>query len=285
MEQSRMMRRINLRLSKRLFRLILFAVLAMIMLLIVMYPAEATPHAACQRVILTGDPDYPPFSWYENNTFHGSAIEIVSLALNRIQLPYAIRYAGPFNKVLDAAKTGEIDLVAELKNTPKRAQYMAFSKVSIFHNPIAVFTRADRQLALNRWDDLIGLRGGITIGNRFGGGLDEFIANRLTVESADRIGLNFAKLSNGRIDYFISSYYPALSYLIREQRESEFNVLQPFAVVSDNFVGWSKISPCVDKLREFDAALSAMVRSGEVRRILDDNIDHLRHGRMVSHAR
>lgn len=246
---------------------------------------SAASAAACKRVILTGDPDYPPFSWYENNVFRGSAMEIAERALHRIKVPYEIRYVGPFQKVLEAAKEGKVDLIAELKNTPERRAYLTYSDVPIFANPVAIFTRADRKIPYESWDDLVGLKGGITVDNKFGGGLDEFVTNRLTVETNSRIGLNFSKLASGQIDYFINSYYPALSYLVRERKESEFRLLQPFATTSDNFVGWSKASPCIGKLTEFDAALSAMVRSGEVRRILDDNLDRLRQGRMRGQAK
>jgi polar amino acid transport system substrate-binding protein len=269
----------GLRLPCGLLRSITLAIVWTALFLSATRPAEAVV-PVCQQVILTGDPDYPPFSWYANDTFRGSAIEIATLALKRIGLPHEIRYVGPFPKVLDAAREGTVDLIAELKNTPERAQYLSFSKVPLFTNPVAVFTRVDQALTFNRWDDLVGLRGGVTLGHKFGGGFDEFIADRLTVEPADRISLNFSKLGNGRIDYFVNSYYPALAYLIRERREAQFKVLQPFATATDNFVGWSKASACINKLREFDAALAAMVRSGEVRRILDANVDQLRQGRM-----
>ncbi len=239
--------------------------------------AVRTSIPACTRVVLTGDPAYPPFSWYENRAFRGSAIEITTMALKRIRLPYEIRHVGPFSSVLSAAQRGEVDIVAELKNTPERRAYLAFSEVPIFTNPVAVFIRSDQVMAFNGRDDLIGLRGGITTANKFGGGLDEFIVSRLAVESAGRIEQNFDKLARGRINYFINSYYPALSYLIREGRETDFKVLQPFVAISENFVGWSKASPCIGKLQEFDAALTRMVRSGEVRRILDANLDRIRH--------
>lgn len=241
--------------------------------------ASAATEVACKRVILTGDPDYPPFSWYENSEFKGSAIEIAALALKRIQLPYEIRHVGPFQKVLDSAKVGTVDLIAELKNTPERRAYLSYSTIPIFANPVAIFTQADRKTVYNNWDDLIGLRGGMTVDNKFGGGLDEFAASRLSIETGSRIGQNFSKLANGQIDYFINSYYPALAYLIRERKENEFKLLQPFATTSDNFVGWSKASPCLGKLAEFDVALAAMVRSGEVRRILEANLDRMRQDR------
>jgi polar amino acid transport system substrate-binding protein len=234
--------------------------------------------SGCERVVVTGDPDYPPFSWYENGKFYGSAIEIVTAALKRIGLPYEVRYVGPFLRALNEARAGSVDIIAELKDNADRRAYLAFSKVPIFANPVAVFTRADRKLPFKEWGDLTGLRGGVTLGNKFGGGFDEYLAAQLTVETADRIKQNFDKLAYARIDYFVNSYYPALTYLVRANREAEFTALQPFVTASDNFVGWSRASACVGRLEQFDAALTAMVRSGEVRRIQDENFEKLRQG-------
>lgn len=230
---------------------------------------------ACAKVVISGDPDYPPFSWYDGRAMHGAAIEIAQKAFEHAGIPFEVRYVGPFNRVLQSAKNGSVDLVAELKDTPERREYLAFSGVAIFNNPVAVFVRGDRKLAYREWKDLAGLHGGITLGNKFGGGFDEFLAQSLSVESANSIASNFAKLELGRIDYFVNSYYPALSYLEREHRGGQFKALQPFVTESSNFAAWAKGSPCLAKAGEFDRTLNDMLKSGEIRRILDLNLTHL----------
>jgi polar amino acid transport system substrate-binding protein len=244
--------------------------------LVVTMQAASADQGFCKHVVLSGDPDYPPFSWYDNKTLRGSAIEIMALALDRIHVPYDIRYTGPFPKMLAEAKAGRVDLIAELKNIPERQAYLTYSTVPIFTNPVAVFTRSDKKLTIKGWDDLVGLHGVITVGNKFGGGFDEFLARRLTVESADNIGLSFDYVASRRSDFFVNSYYPAISYLIRERKDADFKVLQPFVTATENFAAWSKASSCNGKRAELDAALVAMVRSGEVRRILDANLERLR---------
>ena len=230
---------------------------------------------ACAKVVLSGDPDYPPFSWYDGHAMHGSAIEIAQRAFEHAGILYEVRYVGPFNRVLQSAKNGSIDVIAELKDTPERRDYLAFSRVAIFNNPVAVFVRNDSKLAFHEWKDLAGLHGGITLGNKFGGGFDEFLAQSLTVESANGIANNFAKLDLGRIDYFVNSYYPALNTLETEHKAGQFKALHPFVTESSNFVGWAKGSPCLARLGEFDRILSGMVKSGEVKHILESNLIHL----------
>ncbi|CAN5486486.1 transporter substrate-binding domain-containing protein [soil metagenome] len=238
--------------------------------------AHAAAVDACKQVILTGDPEYPPFSWHDGKAFHGSAIEIASLALERIHMPYQIRYVGRFPQVLEQAKLGKVHLIAELKNTPERQEYLAYSSVPIFTNPIAVFIRSDHKLAYQTWDDLVGRRGVMTASNKFGGGFDEFLKRRLTVDIAETIAASFANLATGQADYYVNSYYPGIFYLKQEGLEADFKALQPFVTATENFAAWSKASPCADKRSEFDAVLMAMVRSGEVRRMLDSNLEKFR---------
>ena len=230
---------------------------------------------ACAKVVVSGDPDYPPFSWYDGRAMHGSAVEIAQKALEHAGIPYEVRYAGPFNRVLQSAKSGTVDLIAELKDRPERRDFIVYSKVAIFSNPVAVFVRSDRKIEYRDWKDLAGLHGGITLGNKFGGGFDDFLERALTVESANSIATNFTKLKLGRIDYFVNSYYPALNYLEQEHKRGQFKVLHPFVTASSNFAGWAKASPCLGRRDEFDRVVAGMVRSGEVKRILEQNLTHL----------
>ena len=237
--------------------------------------AAAATESACPRVVISGDPDYPPFSWYDGHTMRGSAIEIAQKGFEHAGISYEVRYVGPFNRVLQSAKNGTVDVIAELKDRPERHDYLAYSKVAIFSNPVAVFVRGDSKIAFHGWKDLAGLHGGITLGNKFGGGFDEFLAQSLTVESANGIANNFTKLELGRIDYFVNSYYPALNYLESERKTEQFKTLRPFVTESSNFAGWARSSPCLARLDEFDRILTGMVKSGEVRRIHDSNLTHL----------
>jgi len=102
----------------------------------------------CDQVVVSGDADYQPLSWFDGKEMQGAAEAIVGAALRQLGLPYEIRYAGPFKRELAAAETGEIDIVAELKKTPEREAYLAFPTTPIFVNPVAVFTHRGRNLTL-----------------------------------------------------------------------------------------------------------------------------------------
>lgn len=233
----------------------------------------AAAQGACTKVVVTADPEYPPYAWYDGQTLRGASVDVVLAVLQAIKLPYELRYVGPFVRVLQNARLGEVDIITELKRNAEREDYLAFADTPIFSNPSSVFVRANQNLKFTKREDLRGLRGGVTHGTRFGDGLDEYIVGNLNVEAGPGIKENFLKLDAGRIDYFISPHYPALSHLITSGNEGRFVALKPHVAQALNYVGWSRRSACLSRLPEFDAMLKRYLVTLNAGRLVDDNQD------------
>jgi len=218
--------------------------------------ASAQAADACRKVVVSADPEFPPLAWYDGKTLRGASVDVVLTVLRGMKLPYELRYAGPFLRLLHSAEIGQVDIITELKRTPEREAYLAYAETPIFQNPTSVFVRAGEGIkGFSGRESLRGLAGGVTRGTRFGGGLDEYVAEHLKVEEGPGIKENFSKLEAHRFDYFISPHYPAMTYLVTSGQESQFEVLKPFVAEANVYVGWSRKSPCLDRLKEFDAML------------------------------
>ncbi len=159
--------------------------------------------------------------------------------------------------------------MVELKRTPEREAFLDFLATPIFTNPVAVFTRRDRNLTIHRREDLVGLEGGIILGNRFGGGLDEYLAQNHAVEELQSLDSGFNMVQANHLDYFMTSYYPGMSYLQNRHQTGMFTVQHPYLVVAEDFVGVSKKSPCLTRLGALDGALTTMRQEGEIARLFD----------------
>ena len=218
--------------------------------------AGAASAAECRKVIVSADPEFPPFAWYDGQTLRGASVDVVLTVLRAINLPYELRYVGPFVRLLHSAESGEVDIITELKRTPEREIFLAYAETPIFANPTSVFVRAGEPIkGFSGRESLRGLKGGATRGTRFGGGLDEYVAGQLDVEIGPGIRENFSKLEAKRFDYFISPHYPAMTYLVTSGLEHRFEVLKPYAAEANAYVGWSRKSPCLDRLKVFDSTL------------------------------
>jgi polar amino acid transport system substrate-binding protein len=246
------------------------------MLALVLSPA---PAAECARVVISGGSDYPPLHWYDGKTLTGASMEVAAMAFDALKIPYEIRYYGPFTRALKGAKDGEIDVLATLKNTEERRQFLAFAEPPVFTSPIAVFVARNRQFAYREWKDLIGKKGGVTRGYTYGDGFDEYLQQKLTVEAEQKTYINFDKLDAGRIDYLITGYYNGLAYLAQNRQLDRFTALRPYLTDSNNYIAFSRASPCIKYLKSFSRQLDIMLKSGLIKEILE------KHTRLLLESR
>ena len=224
----------------------------------------ASSHAQCTRLVLAADPAYPPLHWYDGTTLQGASIEIAKRVLDDLKIPYEVRYVGPFPRVMLMAERGEVDMVATLKKTPEREQFLLFPKTAALSNPVAVFASRKNLFPYHDRRDLVGLRGGIASGNLFGGGLDEYLREHLTFEEANTPENNFDKLNLGRIDYFLTGLYTGMAYLLKRGDEGKFQVLTPYAAETQNYIALTRKGHCADKLAQIDERLALLKKNGVV---------------------
>lgn len=225
--------------------------------------------AECKKVVISADSDYPPLHWYDGKRLTGASIEIAVTALQALDIPFEVRYAGPFHQVLRGAQNGEIDMISSLKDTPERREFLAFASVPLFANPIALFVPRERSFSYAGWHDLIGKKGGITQGNQFGNGFDDFLKKNLTIETQQKVHMSFTKLELGQIDYVVTGYYSGLAYLASVGQQNKFMALKPFVTQTDNFIAFARQSPCAVHLKDLNRQLERMHKSGALKAILD----------------
>ena len=260
--------------KERSMRAVTGAVVAALMLLALSPSASAE----CRKVVVSADPEFPPFAWYDGKTLRGASVDVVLTVLRSINLPYELRYAGPFLRLLKSAELGEVDIITELKRTPDRELFLAYADTPIFSNPTSVFVRVGEPIkGFTGRESLRGLKGGVTRGTRFGGGLDDYLAGQLDVEIGPGIRENFSKLEAKRFDYFLSPHYPAMTYLVTSGLEGRFEVLKPYAAEASAYVGWSRKSPCLGRLKAFDAALKRYLSGVNTGMLINSSFADWRH--------
>jgi len=218
------------------------------------------------------NPKYPPYDWsHEDSHYDGAAS-----ALLRLIIPqgYTLRpVMVPWPRAQLMAKEGRIDLLVNIRITPERSEWLEFSKNPTFPNPIAVFMRKDKAIPFRSWDELKPLRGGVTVGDYYGNGFDEYLNAHLNIEPSPKVRSNFLKLEKGRIDYFVSGYYMGITWLVNTNMQDTIVALTPFVSDSPIHLGFSKYSPYLGLLPEIDRRLAQLASDGTLSRILREQID------------
>ncbi|GFE62900.1 ABC transporter substrate-binding protein [Geobacter sp. AOG2] len=228
----------------------------------------------CREVVYSTNPQYPPYDWGIPGGFDGASIELLRMAMPPgLPLRPAVY---PWKRVLYLAKQGEIDLVVSLRITPERSRYLVFAPHRAFPNPIVVFARKDRKFPYASRHDLKGLRGGISAGDTFGGGFDEYWRASLTVEEAPTMRENFQKLDSGRIDYFVTSRYAGEAYLAKFPPAHVIVPLSPAISSFDIHFGFSKRSACAPLAEYVSRRLAELDGAGTPERLLQKYLQRYR---------
>lgn len=230
--------------------------------------------AAADGLLLryAGNPDYPPYHWCEGQQL------LVGASVAQLQqvMPARVRLLAqvyPWKRVLLAAEQGVLDVVLPLRINPQRARYLRFSRYPAFENPIVVFVRKDKPIVYQGWDSLKPYRGGVSLGDVFGSGFDEYLASTLRIDVAPDMASNFKKLALGRIDYFITGRYVGQAYLRKASLSGVITDLPQAVSVSKIHLGFGKNVPD-DIIAEVDAGLKKMADSGASAALLQKWVDY-----------
>jgi len=238
----------------------------MVWLLLTLGFAGMSVGAEERVLVYSTNPQYPPYHWADGNGFDGASLELLRLVLppGVTARPVVL----PWKRVLERAAAGDIDLVLSLRITPERSQYLKFTTHRAFPNPIVVFARADADWHFSSWDDLKGRPGGISAGDTFGGGFDEYWRAHLQVETADSMVENFRKLDGGRIQWFVTGRYLGQAYLTAHPPGHPIDALSPPVSTGDIHFGFSARSKWLDLLPVIDRRLDELDRAGTLERLL-----------------
>lgn len=176
--------------------------------------ASADDCTPCKKIIITGNAEYPPLTWQDKKNpdkMIGFAIELLQIACKDIGVEVEGKYVGPWARAQDEVKQGHADMLGGAYITEERKTYMDYILPPFVMDPTVIFVKKGDDFKFEKWEDLIGLKGGAPIGNSFGEAFDKFEREKLTVERVAKLRQAFEKLDAGRNRYVVYGLYPGLA--------------------------------------------------------------------------
>ncbi len=77
-------------------------------------------------IIHIGAVEYSPYYQISDKTAYGPVVEIIDLAFNEMDVQYEL-HSYPWNRLIEMAKSGHIDIVVDIYHTKEREEYLAYS--------------------------------------------------------------------------------------------------------------------------------------------------------------
>lgn len=203
--------------------------------------------AECQKVIVTGNAEYPPLTWQDKTNpdkLIGFAIELLELAFAELDVTVEGRFVGRWARAQKEIEWGNVDMLGGAYITEERKTYMDFVTPPFVMDPTVIFVPKGKSFPFEKWEDLIGLTGGAPLGNSFGEEFDTFAEEHLTIERVPRLAQAFQKLEKGRNDYVVYGLYPGLAELEVIGVSDEIEYLPNSVIEEGLYFTFSKQSAC-----------------------------------------
>ena len=226
---------------------------------------------SAETFIVSGNPYAPPVVWEEYKQLAGVAPDLVKEIFDELSLPYSVRVLSDWDRVQEAAKKGEIDLIVSAYQNDERREYLNFS-VPYLPEQTVIIVEKGKEFDFSSWESLKGKRGVSGIGESYGQKFDSFVADNLDV-SYYRLERAIETLNLGKADYLIIDLYTALIYARLLQGEDSISILDPPVTTQNFHLAVAKDSPLNDHLEAINKKLSEKISTGHVSKLVLSHFD------------
>src|SRR6218665_1376707 len=249
---------------------------AMLLLTVGTSPAARAQEASCKQLLVSGNPQYPPYLWRDpadENRLIGANADLMQLLPKELSLPIEVRYVGPWGRVQEETRAGRLDLIAGAFWTLPRTEYMDYFYPPLRETRSVIWVREGRKLNYRRWSDLGGLQGVTVINNSFGEDFDRYAKEHLKISQVASLEQSIQMLQRSRADYLVYEDAPGQAYLAR-MNITELKALNPPVANENLHLTLSHKSSCNSgELRgRITRALFKLLRANVMTGLLEKNI-------------
>lgn len=224
----------------------------------------------CSKIVISGNPDYPPITWSDNRAsmpMQGIAIELVEMAFSELSIPVEVVHLGNWKRAQHSAMTGKIDLLAGPYQTPERSAYLEYREPAFMQDPVAIFFKKGREVDISDWSVLKSMTGARPLGHRFGDEFDGFAQKNLMFYSASSIQQLFEMLVNERVDYVIYGLNPGLAEAAKGGFSDEVSYAPNFITSEPMYLPFVKDSPCRKYAKFLSKKTATFIETGVVKEL------------------
>ncbi|WP_122857235.1 substrate-binding periplasmic protein, partial [Pseudomonas viridiflava] len=190
-----------------------FRLLRSLLLGLLVSPALGFAAGKCERLIVTGSPDAPPYLWRDPQDprhLMGANADLLKQAAGELGIKVEFLYAGKRSQALEEVRTGRMDLLADAPMNAAQLDALDYIHPAIAQNDIVIWTRHDHAVPLTTLSELHGHSGAISDKTRLTPAFDEATRQHLTLERVSGLTPAFQKLALGEVDYVLAGRYAGM---------------------------------------------------------------------------
>jgi len=214
-------------------------------------------------IIRIGAVEYSPYYQVTDKAAYGPVVEIIDLAFNEMNVQYEF-HSYPWNRLIEMAKSGHIDIVIDIYHTKEREEYLAYSSENLIKHKHSFFKLSDSNTVFNGdLNELSGKRIGVIRGYYYGEDFHNSVKENILFisESPDRLQ-NIEQLINERVDLIIDVVEPC-NAILKEKEYAEIVIpIEQSVYEIDSYLGFSKINKLDNMSHLYDEVIRKMKNDG-----------------------
>ncbi|MBV4523796.1 transporter substrate-binding domain-containing protein [Pseudomonas sp. SWRI74] len=177
-------------------------------------PGLCAAAGKCERLVVTGSPDAPPYLWQDpQNPKHliGASADLLQQVAGELGIKVELLYAGKRSQALDEVRSGRMDMLADASLTVSELESLDYIHPPLLENDYLVWTRKDSPLVYNNVQDLHGHPGAMSEKSRVTSGFGTLAEQQLTLTRTPNLTQAFQKLLLGEVEFVLAGRYSGMA--------------------------------------------------------------------------
>ncbi|MGC5700694.1 transporter substrate-binding domain-containing protein [Pseudomonas sp. NFXW11] len=177
-------------------------------------PSLVMAAGKCERLVVTGSPDAPPYLWRDpQNPRHlvGASADLLQQVAGELGLKVELLYAGKRSEALDEVRSGRMDMLADAPLTLDALESLDYIHPALVQNDYLVWTRKDSTLVYNQLEDLTGHRGALSEKARLTQPFQAMAREHLQLKRLPNLTQVLQSLVLGEVDYVLAPRYAGMA--------------------------------------------------------------------------
>ncbi|MDZ5434176.1 transporter substrate-binding domain-containing protein [Pseudomonas fluorescens] len=177
-------------------------------------PGLAVAAGKCERLVVTGSPDAPPYLWQDPQNpkqLVGASADLLQHVAAELGIKVELLYAGKRSQALDEVRSGRMDMLADAPLMVSELQSLDYIHPPLLENDYLVWTRKDSPLVYNDVQDLHGHTGALSEKSRMTSAFGTFAEQQLTLSRTANLTQAFQKLLLGEVEFVLAGRYSGMA--------------------------------------------------------------------------
>jgi ABC-type amino acid transport substrate-binding protein len=177
-------------------------------------PGLCAAAGKCERLVVTGSPDAPPYLWQDpQNPKHliGASADLLQQVAGELGIKVELLYAGKRSQALDEVRSGRMDMLADASLTVSELESLDYIHPPLLENDYLVWTRKDSPLVYNNVQDLHGHPGAMSEKSRVTSEFGTLAEQQLTLTRTPNLTQAFQKLLLGEVEFVLAGRYSGMA--------------------------------------------------------------------------